>query len=122
MYRDLGFSYSVGYFLIENNFPEAVQELLPMLVEFLLYCILYRRAERMKHPGAAAWFFGIMVLLHGILFAHAASLDFPEEPPYVTAEGLSRVYLLFAHTTLIQSVGYLIAYLLHLRDFPYRKK
>ena len=51
-YRDLGFSYSFGYFLIENNFPEALQSFLPILAEFLLYLMLHRRAERMKRPGA----------------------------------------------------------------------
>ena len=95
---------------------------MPIFAEFLLYLILYRRAERMKHLGTAAWYFGLMVLLHVLLFAHAVSLDFPEVPPYVTAAWISRIYYLFARTTLAQSVFYLAAYLLHIRDVRYVTK
>ena len=95
LFSALGTEYTVGHYLIENSFPEAVQEFLPIIAEFLLYLILYRRAERMKHPGTAAWYFGLMVLLH---------------------------VLLFARTTLAQSVFYLSAYLLHIRYVRYVTK
>ena len=122
LFSALGTEYTFGHYLIENSFPEAVQEFLPIFAEFLLYLILYRRAERKKHPGTAAWYFGLMVLLHVLLFAHAVSLDFPEVPPYVTAAWISRIYYLFARTTLAQSVFYLAAYLLHIRDVRYVTK
>ena len=122
LFNALGSSYSFGHHLIKNYFPEVVMEFLLLSTEFLLYVLLYNRLERMKHPIVAVWYFVAIILLHGCLFAHALTLNYPEFSLFKIAMGITRRYYLFICSILIQSIFCLVAYLLHLRDFQYKTK
>lgn len=122
LFSALGSSYSFGHHLIKNYFPEVVMEFLLLSTEFLFYIFLYNRLERMKHPIFAVWYFVAIILLHGCLLTHARTLNYPEFPLFKIAMGITRRYYRFICLILRQSIFYLVAYLLHLRDFPHRKK
>lgn len=116
LYEDLGFSFSLGYHLTENYFPEIVQMVLPLAVEFILYLILYRYVENVRIRRIILWYFGILALLHIFLFTHAASLDYSKSPPYTAADDLRRNYYIFARIAMVQSGAYFVSYFLRFQE------
>ena len=119
LFSALGASYSFGYHLIKNYFPEVILEFLLLIIEFLLYVILYYRVVKMKHLVGGVWYFGIVVSFHVLMLVYAASLDSPEFPFFISAVGITRRYYLFSCKTMLQSIGYLISYFLRIRKRSY---
>lgn len=115
LYEGLGFSHSFGYHLIENYFLEIIQMFLPVTAKFFVYLILYHRTEKMKFRGIGLCYFGVAVLLCTFMFAHALSLDFSKLPPYTATDDMRRNYYRLSRTMMLQSAGYLISYLLHVK-------
>lgn len=104
-YGGLGAPYSLGYYLTENGFPQDVLGFLLLIPEFVLYGILHHRAAELRRPDRFFWYFGAAVLLHGALMM------------YIVVGPLG--YNIFACITLLQAVGYLVAYLLRIRQLGY---
>lgn len=113
----LGFSYSLGYYLVNNSFPEAMQMFLPVTAEFLFYLVLYRRAEQKKRNQGSIWYFSLMLILHIVIWLHANSLDIPESPPFITADGFGLRYYFFTTITVLQAIVYLVLFVFRVRKF-----
>lgn len=119
-YGDLGAPYSLGYYLAEHGFLQDLLGFLLLIPEFLVYLILRRRAAEMRRPDKVLWYFGAALLLHGALLVRAAPLNCGEITVFTMTVTINPYFLvLFACATLLQSVGYLVAYLLRVRQLGY---
>ena len=98
----LGFSYSFGHYLEENDFRHSLWPLLCVTAEFALY--LTQRTKR-------TWFFAAMLVLHTGLWIHAMVLSAPAGIGY----NPFGYYLRFAKMTLLPTVAYFVSNFLGMR-------
>lgn len=116
-YGGLGFSYSFPYYLIRNSFPKTMGMALPVTTEFLIYVMLCRGKDQKKSHRGEVTYFSILLVFHVVIWLYVNSLDFPESPPYITEEGVTIDYCVFASITMLQTVVYFVLYLLRVRKF-----
>lgn len=102
--------------LDESLLASTLRMFLVVFFEFLLYVLLYRRIKINKKLPFCILYFSAMLVLHTVICLHAGSLDFPESPPYITADGVGFDYYIFSVTTIWTSAAYLITYLLKIRS------
>ena len=120
-FEGLGFSYSFLYHLQRNSFPKAVQMAGVVTVELLFYLILCHRAERKKHSYGSIMYFFVLLMIHIGLWCYVAKMEFPELPPYITANGVNMSHYIFLSITAVQSIVYSVLYFVRVR-IVYRKQ
>ena len=115
-YKAFDEPYSFAHCLNENSFASKLRMFLVVFFEFLLFVLLYRRMKINKNLPVSISCFSAILVLHTIIWLHASSLDFPESPPYITADGIGFDYYIFAVASMCASAAYLITYLLKIRS------
>ena len=98
------------YYLDVNNVEVNADVFRWVLLEFFLYLLLYRRAERGKPIRGSGFYFLIMLILHIGFWLHAHAIPIPGGAFAYEADYFRRAYSAFANITLLPSVAYCVLY------------
>ena len=121
LYKDLGFSHNLWYFLKEYHFQYDFLPLIIAAAELLLYMRLYRKSLEGKAGWMGALVLGIMAAAHILIWVHACHLDLPSVPVKNEAEERMLLYFYFARNARLHPVVCLLAYVARMWKFWKRK-
>lgn len=114
IYTDLGFSYSLHYFLRKEHFAGCVVFFLMVTGEIILYTLLCRRAEEKRLIPWGLWYLGTMLAIHAAAWVNYNSLQIPI--PYLPdPDEVEWLYNIFINFTILPSIAYFTLYLMRVR-------
>jgi len=114
IYTDLGFSYTLQYFLREENFWACAVFFLVVTGELVLYIFLCRRAEKKEPISWGVWYFGTLLAIHAAAWINFYLLQIPI--PYLfDSDDVEWLYRAFVEFTTLPSIAYFSLYLMRVR-------
>ena len=114
IYRGLGFSHSLWYYLDKENINIEVYPFVFSTVELLLYIAQYRRVKYKKPSWFSVLYFSVMAGIHLLVWLYASQLNLPSVPVQNEAEEVLLLFFRFVKLSLIQPFLYLTVYLLRM--------
>lgn len=114
-FRDLGADYPFNYYLAEYNLPEHLSFFLCIVVELLIFIILFRRAARQNTFWGSVLYFGIMLVLHEVLWLYAHYLIPGFSPRFERLDILEVHFRTFAARSILPAAAYFVLYLFRVR-------
>ena len=115
LYKALGFSHNLWYFLRKENFQYELCPIIIAVAELVLYVTLCRKSVH----GNAGWIgvllLGIVAAVHILIWVHACHLDLPSVPVKNETEERMLVYYYFARDTRLPPLFCLLAYIVRMR-------
>ncbi len=121
VYKALGFSYTLRYFLRKEHFAGCVVFFLMVTGEIVLYILLCRRAEEKRLIPWGLWYLGTMLAIHAAAWINYHSLQIPI--PYLPdPDETEWLYNTFINFTILPSIAYFTLYLMRVRKRRPREK
>ena len=114
LYKALGFSHNLWYFLKEYHFQYDLFSLIIVAAELLLYVTLYRKSLDGKAGWMGALILGILAAVHILIWVHACHLDLPSIPVKNEVEERILLYFYFARNARLHPLLCLLAYIVRM--------
>ena len=114
-YSDLGSSHTFQYYLLKNNFDVDVLLLLWIGIEWIHYIVQCNRLEQKKPTAWGIWAFGILMVIHAVMWVYGSCLPFQVPPDFLSVISAAHSRGV-ANMAVFPSTLYFTAYFLRLRN------
>ena len=115
-YSGLGVAYPISHYLRKNEFDKYMGKALLVTCEFSVFCLFRLRSNNINVLRAFVYCFTLMLVCHFSLWLYMCSLEFPESPPFVSQNGLTRLDYVFSLHTFVQSLLYFLSAVIGVRN------